>query len=145
MLNSLTIMGRICNDLELRRTPKGTSVSSFTIAVDRPTKQGEEKQTDFIDCVAWRQTAEFLTKYFSKGRMVVIRGPIRTRSYTDKDGNKRKAVEVIAEEVYFGDSKEKSQSKGDARQNTNSYDSGNYGGYNNPFSDMDDEDPDCPF
>jgi single-strand DNA-binding protein len=107
MLNHITIMGRITRDIELRRTGSGIPVASFSVAVDRDFsgKDGGEKETDFIDCVAWRSTAEFVDKYFSKGRMIVVSGRLQIRSYTDKDGNKRKAAEVVADNCYFGDSK----------------------------------------
>lgn len=102
MLNHITIMGRLTRDPELRRTGTGTAVASFTLAVDR---DFGDKETDFIECVAWRNTAEFLDKYFSKGRMAVVVGRLQIRSWNDKDGNKRKTAEVVAENVYFGDSK----------------------------------------
>ena len=107
MLNQINIMGRLTKDPELRRTGSGTAVASFTIACDRDfsNKESGEKETDFIDCVAWRSTAEFLEKYFSKGRMIVVSGRLQIRSYTDKDGNKRRAAEVVADHCYFGDSK----------------------------------------
>lgn len=107
MLNHITIMGRLTRDPELRRTGNGVAVTSFTLAVDRDfaPKDGGEKETDFIDCVAWKNTAEFVSKYFAKGRMAVVSGRIQNRDWTDKDGNKRRATEVIAENVYFGDSK----------------------------------------
>ena len=106
MLNNITIMGRICNDIELRRTGNGVAVASFTVAVDRDFKsEGGEKETDFIDCVAWRQTGEFVQKYFAKGRMIVVTGRLQTRNWTDKEGNKRKTSEVKVENAYFGDSK----------------------------------------
>ena len=106
MLNNITIMGRLTRDPELRRTGSGTAVTSFTVAVDRDfSGQDGQKETDFIDCVAWRQTAEFVSKYFAKGRMAVISGRLQIRSWNDKDGNKRKTAEVIADNVYFGDSK----------------------------------------
>jgi single-strand DNA-binding protein len=99
-------MGRICNDVELRRTGSGVAVTSFTIAVDRDFKNnGGEKETDFFDIVCWKNTAEFVSKFFGKGRMVVVSGRLQSRSWTDKDGNKRKTVEVVADNVYFGDSK----------------------------------------
>jgi single-strand DNA-binding protein len=113
MLNHITIMGRITRDIELRRTGSGIAVASFNVAVDRDFsgKDGGEKETDFIDCVAWRSTAEFVDKYFSKGRMIVVSGRLQIRSYTDKDGNKRRTAEVVADNCYFGDSKkEESQS-----------------------------------
>lgn len=106
MLNHITIMGRLTRDPELRRTGSGTAVTSFTVAADRdfPGPDGQ-KETDFIDCVAWRQTAEFVSKYFTKGRMAVVSGRLQLRGWTDKDGNKRKTAEVVADNVYFGDSK----------------------------------------
>jgi single-strand DNA-binding protein len=106
MLNTITIMGRMTRDPELKTTPSGAAVTSFTLAVERDFKDKEtgEKATDFIDCVAWRGTAEFVARYFSKGRMAVASGRLQLRDYTDKDGNKRRAAEVVAENVYFGDS-----------------------------------------
>ena len=109
MLNHISIMGRITKDIELRRTNTGVAVASFTLAVDRDFKEKNgEKETDFIDCVAWRNTAEFVEKYFSKGRMAIVAGRLQIRSWTDKDGNKRRTAEVIADNVYFGDSKKES-------------------------------------
>ena len=107
MLNHITIMGRLTRDPELRRTGSGVAVASFTVAVDRDFGKNEagEKETDFIDCVAWRQTGEFVSKYFTKGRMAVVSGRLQIRSWTDKDGNKRRTAEVVADNVYFGDSK----------------------------------------
>ena len=107
MLNHITVMGRLTRDPELRRTGSGVAVSNFTVAVDRDFKNASgEKETDFIDCVAWRQTGEFVSKYFTKGRMAVVSGRLQIRSYTDKDGNNRRAAEVVADNVYFGDSKQ---------------------------------------
>lgn len=107
MLNHITIMGRFTRDPELRRTGSGVPVASFTVAVDRDFsgKDGAEKETDFIDCVAWRQTGEFVSKYFTKGRMAVVSGRLQIRSWKDKDGNNRRTAEVVADNVYFGDSK----------------------------------------
>ena len=106
MLNHITIMGRLTRDPELRRTGSGTAVTSFTVAVDRDfSGQDGQKETDFIDCVAWRQTGEFVSKYFTKGRMAVVSGRLQIRGWTDKDGNKRRTAEVVADNVYFGDSK----------------------------------------
>ena len=107
MLNKVFIQGRMCADPVLRHTQSGTAVSSFTLAVDRDfkDKQTGEKATDFIDCVAWRGTAEFVSRFFSKGRMAVVVGSLQIREWTDKEGNKRRTEEVIAESVYFGDSK----------------------------------------
>ena len=106
MLNHITIMGRLTRDPELRRTGSGVAVASFTVAVDRDmASQGKDKETDFIDCVAWRQIGEVVAKYFTKGRMIVVSGRLQIRSWTDKDGNKRRTAEVVADNVYFGDSK----------------------------------------
>ena len=107
MLNHIVIMGRLARDPELRRTGSGIAVTSFTLAVDRDfaPKDGGERETDWIDCVAWRQTGEFVSKYFTKGRMAVVSGRLQIRTWTDKDGNKRRSAEVVADNVYFGDSK----------------------------------------
>ena len=106
MVNRMILQGRLCSDPELRRTNSGTAVASFTVAVDRDFKsQSGEKETDFIDVVAWRNTAEFASKYFSKGRMAVVEGRLQLRDWTDKDGNKRRSAEIVADSVYFGDSK----------------------------------------
>ena len=106
MLNRIIVMGRMTRDPELRRTNSGTAVASFTVAVDRDFKsQSGEKETDFIDVVAWRNIAEFASKYFSKGRMAVVEGRLQIRDWTDKDGNKRRSAEIVADSVYFGDSK----------------------------------------
>ena len=103
MLNHIDIMGRLTRDPELRRTQSGTAVASFTLAVSRDFS--DKDKTDFIDVVAWKSTAEFISKYFSKGRTAVVSGRLQMRDWTDKDGNKRRSAEVIAENVYFGDSK----------------------------------------
>ena len=107
MLNHITIMGRLTRDPYHRRTGSVIAVASFTVAVDRDFGKNEngEKETDFIDCVAWRQTGEFVSKYFTKGRMAVVSGRLQIRNWTDKDGNKRRSAEVVADNVYFGDSK----------------------------------------
>ena len=107
MLNHITIMGRLTRDPELRRTSSGIAVASFTVAVDRDitNKESGEKETDFIECVAWRQTGEFVSKHFTKGRMIVVSGRLQIRKWNDKDGNKRSTAEVVADNVYFGDSK----------------------------------------
>jgi single-strand DNA-binding protein len=119
MLNKAILMGRLVADPELRRTPNNNSVTSFTLAVNRSfTRQGEQPQTDFIDIVAWRNTAEFVSKYFSKGRMAVVEGRLQLRDWTDKDGIKRRSAEVIADNVYFGDSKN-SEQPGQATQGQN--------------------------
>lgn len=112
MLNHITIMGRLTRDPELRRTGSGIACANFTLAVDRDFsgKDGGEKETDFIDCVAWRQTGEFVSKYFAKGRMAVVSGRLQIRNWTDKEGNKRRTAEVVADNVYFGDSKREESS-----------------------------------
>ena len=132
MLNHITIMGRLTRDPELRRTGSGIAVASFSLAVDRDfsPKDGGERETDFIDCVAWRQTGEFVSKYFTKGRMAVVSGRLQVRSWTDKDGNKRRTAEVIADNVYFGDSKRESDGGSNA-YGGNSYGGNAYGG--NPY------------
>lgn len=114
MLNIATIMGRLTADPELRHTPNGVAVTAFTLAVERSyAPQGQERQTDFIDIVAWRGTAEFVCKYFTKGRMLAVTGSIQTRNYEDKQGNKRKAVEIVADNVNFaGDRPKESQQGG---------------------------------
>ena len=143
MLNHIVIMGRLTRDPELRRTGSGVAVASFTVAVDRDFggRDGGEKETDFIDCVAWRQTGEFVSKYFTKGRMIVVSGRLQIRSWTDKDGNKRRTAEVVADNCYFGDSKRDNDGGNAYGGNTyggnayggNSYANNNYGGgYNAP-------------
>ena len=149
MLNKVVIMGRLARDPELRRTQSGVSVTSFRIACNRDYKpQGGEAETDWIDIVAWRNTAEFVSKYFQKGRMAIVEGRLQTRDWTDKDGNRRVAVEVVADNVYFGDSK---------RDGGNNYDAvpsfgAPMGGYaapmtesTNQFAEIDEEDGDLPF
>lgn len=124
MLNHITIMGRLTATPERRSTPSGISSTRFTLAVERDYKDKEtgEKITDFIDCVAWRNTAEFVTRYFTKGRMAVVAGRLQLRDYTDKDGNKRRAAEVVAENVYFGDSNNGNR----GTENVDNYQSGGY-------------------
>ena len=107
MLNRIILMGRLIHDPELRRTQSDTPVCSFSLAVDRDYKRDGEKETDFIDIVAWRSTADFVSKYFTKGRMAVVEGRLQIRDWTDKEGGKRRSAEVIADNVYFGDSKPK--------------------------------------
>ena len=106
MLNHITVMGRFTKDPELRRTGSGVAVTSFTVAVDRDFKEKDgNKETDFINCVAWRGTGEFVEKYFHKGSMAVVSGRLQNRTWTDKDGNKRTSAEIVADNVYFGESK----------------------------------------
>ena len=137
MLNHIVIMGRLTRDPELRRTGSGIAVASFSVAVERDFsgRDGGEKETDFIDCVAWRQTGEFVSKYFTKGRMIVVSGRLQIRSWTDKDGNKRRTAEVVADNCYFGDSKRDAEggSYGGNTYGGNSYGGNSYGkqgGYN---------------
>ena len=124
MLNRVILMGRITQELELKQTPNGTSVLSFSVAVDRShSKQGEERQTDFINCVAWRQQAEFISKYFGKGRMIALEGNLRTRTYDDKNGVKHYVTEVYVDNVSFtGEAKQGGQSSG----YSNNYSNNNY-------------------
>ncbi len=166
MLNHITIMGRLTRDPELRRTGSGIAVASFTLAVDRDFGKNEngERETDFIDCVAWRQTGEFVSKYFTKGRMAVVSGRLQIRGWTDKDGNKRRSAEVVADNVYFGDSKRDADNGGSSYAGNsyggnayggNSYGAapaGNYGGYAAPasapasdFAMLEDDDAQLPF
>ncbi|MGM9605002.1 MAG: single-stranded DNA-binding protein [Faecousia sp.] len=138
MLNHIVIMGRLTRDPELRRTGSGIAVTSFSVAVDRDFGKNEngERETDFIDCVAWRQTGEFVSKYFTKGSMVVVSGRLQIRSWTDKDGNKRRTAEVVADNVYFGESKRSEQHSGGYSATAPSYGGSapapNYGGYSAP-------------
>lgn len=151
MLNKVFVMGRLTRDPELRRTQSGTAVASFSLAVDRDYKsQSGEKETDFFDVVAWRTTGEFVAKYFTKGRMAVVEGRLQIRQWQDKDGNNRRSTEIIAENIYFGDSKK------DGSGNTENYGAQAYtapdGGYAAPtggayggFAEIDEEDGDLPF
>ena len=158
MLNHITIMGRLVRDPELRSTQSGTSVASFTVAVDRDFggRDGGDKQTDFIDCVAWRQTGEFVSKYFRKGSMIVVSGRLQSRKWQDREGNNRTNWEVNADNVYFGESRRdggdtsgydrsSSYSRNDSAKKDSGYNSGysstSYGG----FSEMSDDDGDLPF
>lgn len=113
MLNVAIVMGRLTADPELRHTPSNIAVTSFTLAVDRSyVKSGENRQTDWIDVVAWRNTAEFISRYFKKGQMMIVEGSIQTRTYEDKNGGKRKAVELVASNVNFGEAKRSDSSVG---------------------------------
>ena len=158
MLNRIILMGRLTRDPELRRTQSGTAVTSFSLAVDRDFKsQSGEKETDFIDIVAWRSTAEFVSKYFTKGRMAVVEGRLQMRDWKDRDGNNRRSAEVMADNVYFGDSKRDSAPSGgyDAPPAygapASSYAPPASGGYSAPagdpsgFSELDDQDGELPF
>ena len=140
MLNTITIMGRLTRDPELRRTGSGVAVTNFTLAVDRDFGKNEngEKETDFIDCVAWRNTGEFVDKYFSKGRMAVVSGRLQIRQWTDKDGASRRSAEVVADNVYFGDSNKDTQSRNDGVQSQEQPQA-------NSFATIDYDDPQLPF
>lgn len=141
MLNHITIMGRLTRDPELRRTGSGIPVASFTLAVDRDfsDKQSGEKETDFIEVVAWRSTAEFVSKYFAKGRMAVVSGRLQVRKWKNKEGENRYTTEVVAENVYFGDSK-KETAGGNYGQV-----SGGYPANGSDFAPIEDEDTELPF
>ena len=165
MLNKIILMGRLTRDPELRRTQTGTPVASFSLAVDRDFKDKStgERSTDWIDVVAWRATAEFVSRYFTKGRMAVVEGRLQIRNWTDKDGNKRRTAEVVADQVYFGDSKR----DGDGGGYSTGYSQGGYsqggysaGGYSAPaapsgygappadgdqFAELSDDDGELPF
>ena len=141
MLNKIILMGRLCTNPELRRTGSGTAVTSFSLACDRDFKsQSGEKETDFIDVVAWKNTAEFASKYFSKGRMAVVDGRLQIRDWTDKEGGKRRSAEVIAENVYFADSK-RSESNDNQKENFNALS----GRLSDDFVPISEEDGEIPF
>ena len=164
MLNHIIIMGRLTRDPELRTTQAGVSVTSFTVAVDRDFggRDGGERQTDFIDCVAWRATGEFVSKYFHKGSMIVVSGRLQSRKWQDRDGNNRTSWEINADNVYFGESRRDSDSNRStattvptATRTPTLPISSNYGGYDsgprrgpapsNTFVDLDDGDGELPF
>ena len=144
MLNKAILMGRLVVDPELRRTPNNNSVTSFTLAVNRSfTRQGEQPQTDFIDIVAWGKTAEFVSRYFVKGQQVAVAGRIQTRMWEDKQGNKRKSVEVVAEEVHFAEPKRDSQPRNDMPRGGDFDPMAGLGG--NAFAALPGDDNDLPF
>lgn len=159
MLNKIIVMGRLTRDPELRRTQSGLSVTSFSVACDRDFKsQSGEKGTDFIDIVAWRTTAEFVCKYFSKGRMAVVEGRLQIRDWQDNNGNKRRSAEIVADNVYFGDSKRdgdgggyqggyQPQGYGTAPASSYGAPAGGYpaSDYGGGFSPVDEDDGELPF
>ena len=152
MLNHITIMGRLTRDPELKYTQSQTPVTSFTLAVDRDFggRDGGEKQTDFIDCVAWRSTAEFVSKYFQKGSMAVVSGRLQIRDWTDREGGKRRSAEVVVDNIYFGESRRRDSSEGssyDSRSSYSSYEAPRSASPapSSPFSDLDDGDGELPF
>ena len=142
MLNHITLMGRIVRDIELRRTNSGKAVASFTVAVDRDFSQGDQKETDFIDCVAWNKTGEFVDKYFFKGSMIVVAGRLQIRSWTDKDGNKRRTAEVVADNVYFGESRKQDTHTGFV---PNEHVPASYSAPASDYALLDDDDAQLPF
>lgn len=137
MLNTIIIQGRLVRDPELRRTGNGIAVASFTVAVDRDFAQDGKKETDFIDCVAWRQAGEFVSKYFKKGSMIVVKGRLQIRNWNDKDGNKRKTAEVVADNCYFGSTKNESggYNNNSGYSNNNNVYGNNGNGYGNNGAD----------
>lgn len=159
MLNRVTIMGRLTRDPELRHTQSGNAVTSFSLAVERDFKgQDGEKVTDFIDVVAWRNTAEFVNRYFTKGRMMVVDGRLQSRKWEDRDGNRRTSIEVVADNCYFGDSKKESSGPPPAEQypSAGGYGDPGYGGYasggysagsygDNQFHELEEDDGELPF
>ena len=153
MLNHIVIMGRLTRDPELRTTQAGVSVTSFTVAVDRDFggRDGGERQTDFIDCVAWRSTGEFVSKYFHKGSMMVVSGRLQSRKWQDREGNNRTSWEINADNVYFGESRRDGDSSRDSYSNntySSSYDSGKSSvpaPASNTFVELDDGDGELPF
>lgn len=159
MLNHIVIMGRLTRDPELRYTQSQTPVASFTLAVDRDFggRDGAERQTDFIDCVAWRSTAEFVSKYFQKGSMAVASGRLQLRDWTDRDGNKRRSAEVVVDNMYFGESKRRDNGEGGYDANRSSYDANRDSGRGSyeapratnpapsPFAELGDDDGELPF
>jgi len=143
MLNKAILMGRLTADPELRKTQNGTSVTSFTLAVNRSyTRAGEQAQTDFIDVVAWRNTAEFVSRYFAKGQLVAVEGQIQTRSWEDKNGQKRKSVEVVANEVFFAEPKRDGQGR---REAPSGFDPMGEDAGGNEFAALPGDDNDLPF
>jgi single-strand DNA-binding protein len=154
MLNHITIMGRLVRDPELRRTGSGVAVASFRVAVDRDyqSKDGGERKADFIDCVAWRQTGEFVSKYFTKGRMIIVDGRLEMRDWTDKEGNKRTSAEINVANAYFGDSKRDGDNSGSFGGGYSAPASSGFGGYSAPsgapasdFAMLSDDDAQLPF
>ena len=159
MLNHIVIMGSLTRDPELRYTQSQTPVASFTLAVDRDFggRDGAERQTDFIDCVAWRSTAEFVSKYFQKGSMAVASGRLQLRDWTDRDGNKRRSAEVVVDNMYFGESKRRDNGEGGYDANRSSYDANRDSGRGSyeapratnpapsPFAELGDDDGELPF
>lgn len=149
MLNSSIIMGRLARDPELRATGSGVSVCSFTVAVDRDYSQNGERDADFIDCVAWRKAGEFVARNFTKGSMIVVSGRLQMRGWTDKDGNKRRTAEIVADDVYFGEARKRQEGAG-AVPGGNAYPGAVSGAgqdvsRSGEFAPIEDDDPKLPF
>ncbi len=151
MLNHIVIMGRLTRDPELRYTQSQTPVASFSLAVERDFggRDGGEKQTDFIDCVAWRQSAEFVSKYFAKGSMAVVSGRLQIRDWNDREGNKRRSAEVVADNIYFGETKRREGGDNRGERADSSYSAPRYeapaADTGAAFSELSDDDGDLPF
>ena len=152
MLNHIDLMGRLTRDPELRYTQSQTPVASFSLAVERDFGSREERQTDFIDCVAWRNTAEFVSKYFQKGSMAVVSGRLQIRDWTDREGGKRRSAEVVVDNIYFGESKRSREGAPAAAPASRPEPTGYQGGYDSApaaggsaFADLDDGDGELPF
>lgn len=156
MLNHITLMGRLTRDPELRYTQSNTAVASFSLAVERDFGSKEERQTDFIDCVAWRRTGEFVSKYFQKGSLAVVSGRLQIREWTDKDNNKRRSAEVVVENIYFGESKKSAFASAGTAPGATPYGAGGnqnsktdtgytFGQSGSPFYDLDSGDGELPF
>ena len=147
-MNQINLMGRLTRDPELRQTPNGVSVASFTLAVDRSfvPKDGGERQTDFIDIVAWRNTGEFVSKYFTKGQMAAVSGRLQIREWTDKDGNKRRSAEVVADNVYFTESKKSREASTSHAEPKETYNNSSFTPVeSSDFTDLDIDDGELPF
>lgn len=149
MLNSSIIMGRLARDPELRATGSGVSVCSFTVAVDRDYSQNEERDADFIDCVAWRKAGEFVARNFTKGSMIVVSGRLQMRGWTDKEGNKRRTAEIVADDVYFGEARKRQEVRR-AGPGGNAYPgavsgAGQDASRSGEFAPIEDDDPKLPF
>lgn len=149
MLNHIDIMGRITRDPELRATGSGVSVCSFTVAVDRDFSQNGQRETDFIDCVAWRKVGEFAARNFVKGSMIVVSGRLQMRGWTDKEGNKRRTAEVVADDVYFGEPRKRQEGAG-SEAGGNAYPGGGSGSgqdasHSGEFAPLEGDDPKLPF
>lgn len=149
MLNHIVLQGRFCKDPELRRTQNGTSVTSFTLAVDRDYAQNGEREADFIDCVAWRKIGEFVARNFVKGSMIVVSGRLQMRGWTDEKGNKRRTAEVVADDVYFGETRKRQEGAGSEAVG-NAYPGGGSGAgqdasRSGEFATLEDDDPKLPF